>query len=76
MYGFFTRLFCHIYKLMIIDFWQSGSASLCMSSALPLLSHLKKILHLTTSDRRLSEVCKWHLAKTAKQRGMYKLQST
>lgn len=76
MYGVFTRIFCHIYRLVIIAFWQPGSASMCMLSALPLLSHLKKILHLTTSDHRLSEVCKWHLAKRAEQRGMNKLQST
>lgn len=47
-----------------------------MLLALPLLSHLKKILHLTTSNPRLSEACKCHLAKPAKQGGMYKLQST
>ena len=66
MYRFFTKIFCHIDKVMVIDFWQSESASVGLLSALPLLSHLKKTLHLKTSNHMLNEVCKWHLTKTAK----------
>ena len=64
MYIFFSKLFCHIDKVMVID-WQCESASVGLLLALPLLSHIKKILHMKTSNHMLSGVCKWHLAKTA-----------